>query len=1160
MPMISQKFGVDATGASRTLTNLTKKFDALTTSLTNLKAAGGQHLIPTQPLDDAKKKTEGLIVSWQTMVRVITTQIAIRALNGVIDGLSEATERARELGLAIGEIKTISGGSLGLNTRTLNQDLIDISNRLGEDVSKVAAGVYQTLSNEVVAAADALEFYEKAASLAMATQSDSIEVVDALSSVMNSYNLGVEKTDEVMDVLFKTVQIGRLRMDELGVTLGRVLPLAAEMGIEYSEAAAAMALMTQQGVKLSTATTQYQAILQKLLRPSDAMKRLYEEWGVEDGPQAIKVFGGMAGVLRKLEGDTSGSVAAQGDLLQRVRAITAAMALGVDDGKAFAEAIDQVGNSAGVAAGAIETYRNEQAFKLTQSQNEMKNAWSEMGTTLIPMASYATNVLNNNLKAAGLLIGAATGKYTDAYQALKSVNEQQAALNKNIQKMAEGIKTPEAETLRQLGKDAASYYAELNKYEMRLRKVRDESIKSAGKQLADAHKRVTDAYKDGVKELDKFIDEAREKWKTAAKEIADVRREADDAQLENQLDNAQTAADKLRIIDQAIAQQRVKAFEAAQRTGASQESKDAAIAEAERLQSLIQAAKEIADEAGNRGRVLQLQRDEIKAIKSKEQIIIKNRDATLKVVESVEKVKGSWEEAARSLEELFNRREGLLDKLAGLDLTKNTDKQAADRVGKELQELDKQIENIFAQGRYGAKFLQSLGVDTAFAEVSQGFQAALDKATFNWAREVDRAQAEFSKRVFNIRVAMDPAGRGQAAADALRMQQGQDEGTSTFLDRVQKAGAAVLEKRTQVMKDIQSEQMRIASAETQIETIGRALLTGLQKRQEYAERERSLVEGVVGLQGGLPSIEAEISAQKQAQTATTQELVNLLNQTQQQIQNGKVLSDEELQTIRTKALEMGKTLGLAKDENANLQIALGLLDESNKRRQQINDKAAQLPEKAKLEAVRQYTDQLRFQVEQEKVNEDAAQKAKQAVEGKVSAARQAVSPTQQVSQNYQNAATAADNTAAGTQNTTTALPSAIGLANSLAAAFSKAAEQAERMAKAAAAGGGAAAFHGGAMNKWFASGGLATRGQDKILTALTAGETVVNSKNSRRFFSELNAMNQGSQPVYREQGGPVTNVGDINVTVNGGDSSQQTVREIAHALRREVKRGNIKLR
>jgi hypothetical protein len=128
----------------------------------------------------------------------------------------------------------------------------------------------------------------------------------------------------------------------------------------------------------------------------------------------------------------------------------------------------------------------------------------------------------------------------------------------------------------------------------------------------------------------------------------------------------------------------------------------------------------------------------------------------------------------------------------------------------------------------------------------------------------------------------------------------------------------------------------------------------------------------------------------------------------------------------------------------------------------------------------------------------------------------------------------------------------------------KAEAQAAAAAVASASGGGGsvvqnpfAQYHGGPT--YLANGGFA-RGQDRIAAALAPGETVINRKQSGRFFSELNAMNQGSTPVYREQGGPVTNVGDVNVSVQGGDSSQQTVREIGHALRREIQRGNIKLR
>jgi len=106
-------------------------------------------------------------------------------------------------------------------------------------------------------------------------------------------------------------------------------------------------------------------------------------------------------------------------------------------------------------------------------------------------------------------------------------------------------------------------------------------------------------------------------------------------------------------------------------------------------------------------------------------------------------------------------------------------------------------------------------------------------------------------------------------------------------------------------------------------------------------------------------------------------------------------------------------------------------------------------------------------------------------------------------------------------------------------------------------GGGGKATKTAKFGRFFAQGG---RGTDVINAMLSPGEMVINSRSSQNFFSQLNAMNQGSQPVYREQGGPVTNVGDINVSVNGGDSSQQTVREIGRALRREIQRGTIKLR
>ena len=89
----------------------------------------------------------------------------------------------------------------------------------------------------------------------------------------------------------------------------------------------------------------------------------------------------------------------------------------------------------------------------------------------------------------------------------------------------------------------------------------------------------------------------------------------------------------------------------------------------------------------------------------------------------------------------------------------------------------------------------------------------------------------------------------------------------------------------------------------------------------------------------------------------------------------------------------------------------------------------------------------------------------------------------------------------------------------------------------------------------FLAGGGRPRGTDVIPAMLSPGEMVMSAATTRRFASQLTAMNAGVKPSYHSQGGHVTNVGDINVRVEGGGTGRQTARSIANELRRELRRG-----
>jgi hypothetical protein len=55
----------------------------------------------------------------------------------------------------------------------------------------------------------------------------------------------------------------------------------------------------------------------------------------------------------------------------------------------------------------------------------------------------------------------------------------------------------------------------------------------------------------------------------------------------------------------------------------------------------------------------------------------------------------------------------------------------------------------------------------------------------------------------------------------------------------------------------------------------------------------------------------------------------------------------------------------------------------------------------------------------------------------------------------------------------------------------------------------------------------------------------------------LLAMNSGQAPRYFSGGGPVTNVGDIHINMQGSNNEDMNVRRLASRLRREIRRGTV---
>ena len=415
---INQKLSLDATSAISSITSLDASIDKMNMSMaavnkqmeasasvssklstsfnsvsTVVGGAGtsvtnfGNTVVKTsnsskKGIDSISQSMSKLEQNASMMAKILQVQLFIRGFNLITQGFKSAVAEALEFNKAIGEISTISGSALG-GIKQISAGVRELANELGRPIAEVAEAAYETISNYVVDTADSFDFLRDAQTLALATNSSLIDSVEALSSAMNSYKNSNLSASEASDVLFRSVDLGRLRLTEVANTLGKFLPLTAEMGVSMKEASAAFVTMTQAGVKANTAIIYMRALMTSLLKPSEAMRGIFDELGASSFPELVKSSGGFNLALNKIMESAEGAGIGVEKLTPNTRALNALLTITGNNAERFATVLDKMQVSAGAAAEAAAKMEETDYWQLTAATNELKNAFVTMGESAV---------------------------------------------------------------------------------------------------------------------------------------------------------------------------------------------------------------------------------------------------------------------------------------------------------------------------------------------------------------------------------------------------------------------------------------------------------------------------------------------------------------------------------------------------------------------------------------------------------------------------------------------------------------------------------------------------------------------------------------------------------------------------------------------------------
>lgn len=272
----------------------------------------------------------------------------------------------------------------------MRSELVALSNETGVSVTELTEGTYQAISASVDAS-KAVDFMRVSALGAKAGFTDMTTATDALTTIINAYGMETERASDMMDRLIITQNLGKTTVDEIGKSIGQVIPTAASAGMSIDELLASVASLTASGTQTSAAMTGMKAALSNIIKPTADAAKVAQSLGLEF-TQAHLAQVGWAQFLDEVKTATDGNIETMGKLFGSTEALNTVLSLTGNGANKFKESLDGMANSTGATNEAIGKLDATPAAQLEKAVNQLKNAAMELAQGLTPLLSRTSKM------------------------------------------------------------------------------------------------------------------------------------------------------------------------------------------------------------------------------------------------------------------------------------------------------------------------------------------------------------------------------------------------------------------------------------------------------------------------------------------------------------------------------------------------------------------------------------------------------------------------------------------------------------------------------------------------------------------------------------------------------------------------------------------------
>lgn len=257
------------------------------------------------------------------------------------------------------------------------------------------------LSSAGLEASQIMPVLEASAKASAAGLGDTADIAKITANALNAYADSGLTATEVTDSLVAAVREGSAEPEEFAAALGRILPIASQVGVTFDQVTGSLAGLSNIGLDVNEAVTAMRGTLQAVSAPGTQAASALHDLGLsaQDLLDAISEKG-LFGALQMLDKAAKNQTKTQAQyigvlrkIIPNVRALTGVLGLTGQKAAKVQAIFDATADSTGALNDAFEETQKGPAFQFQKALNELVVILTELGQELLPTVLQLVKLL-----------------------------------------------------------------------------------------------------------------------------------------------------------------------------------------------------------------------------------------------------------------------------------------------------------------------------------------------------------------------------------------------------------------------------------------------------------------------------------------------------------------------------------------------------------------------------------------------------------------------------------------------------------------------------------------------------------------------------------------------------------------------------------------------